>query len=112
VSFLLACPNCGARRVDEFRFGGEYHVRPDGEVTPEEWSAYLYERANLAGPQREWWYHRYGCKRWFIAVRDTTTNTVLETAWLATSKGSQHAQASDAESPSAAGDGVSGPRSI
>ena len=31
MSFLLTCPNCGERPVAEFRFGGEYHLRPSGE---------------------------------------------------------------------------------
>jgi sarcosine oxidase subunit delta len=82
MSFLLSCPNCGPRRVDEFRYGGEIRERPhDQPQSPREWGAYLYERANIAGPQREWWYHRHGCKRWFVALRDTTTNAVLETSW-------------------------------
>jgi len=82
MSFLLSCPNCGTRRVDEFRFGGELRETPGDTVSPRDWRAYLYERANVAGPQQEWWYHRYGCKRWFIATRDTRTNTVLKTAWF------------------------------
>ena len=79
MSFMLICPNCGARRVDEFRFGGEIRQRPEGTPAPNEWGAYLYERANIAGPQREWWYHRSACKLWFLARRDTRTNQVLET---------------------------------
>lgn len=96
MSFLLACPNCGTRRVDEFRFGGEYRERPAGELTPAAWAAYLYERANVAGPQQEWWYHRHGCRRWFIATRDTTTNTVRQTGWLASIKGAEDAHELDA----------------
>ncbi len=79
MSFLLRCPNCGERSVYEFRFGGEYHRRPTGDVSAGEWADYLYARANPAGPQREWWYHQLGCRSWFFAVRDTRTNTVLET---------------------------------
>lgn len=82
MSFLLPCPNCGSRPVDEFRFGGELRERPDGAVSPEEWRAYLYERANVKGPQREWWNHRFGCRRWFVAMRDTGTNAAIQTAWL------------------------------
>ncbi len=95
MSFLLSCPNCGARRVDEFRFGGEYRERPGGEIEPYDWAAYVYERANVAGPQREWWYHRLGCKSWFVAARDTRTNTVLQTAWLTPPRGAQHVEAPD-----------------
>jgi sarcosine oxidase delta subunit len=30
--------------------------------------------------QREWWFHRSGCRAWFIAERDTRTNEVKFTA--------------------------------
>ena len=40
---------------------------------------YLYLRDNEPGVQREWWYHRMGCRTWFTASRDVRTNTVLET---------------------------------
>ena len=108
MSFLLSCPNCGLRRVDEFRFGGELRQAPEGETDPRRWSAYLYDRANLAGPQREWWYHRQGCERWFVALRDTTTNAVMETAWFSPRKELQDAQAQDSHSTATAGDDVSG----
>jgi sarcosine oxidase delta subunit len=29
--------------------------------------------------QREWWYHRAGCREWLQAVRNTVTNEVIET---------------------------------
>ncbi|MGI8826649.1 MAG: sarcosine oxidase subunit delta [Chloroflexota bacterium] len=108
MSFLLPCPNCGMRSVDEFRFGGEMRASPEGDTSAEAWRAYLYERANVDGPQQEWWYHRLGCRRWFTAVRDTSTNTVLETSWLRPGKGVKDAEARDAGSTAAAGDVVSG----
>ncbi len=67
MSFLLTCPNCGPREVYEFRYGGQ--------VLPAAGS-------NLPGPQRERWYHRFGCRRWLIAERDIRTNEVLRTGWL------------------------------
>jgi heterotetrameric sarcosine oxidase delta subunit len=42
-----------------------------------ELSEYVYFRRNVAGVQREWWYHRFGCEVWFQAERDTRTNEVL-----------------------------------
>ena len=81
MSFLLVCPNCGSRNVSEFRFGGELTARPTPEAPADEWAGYFYNRRNTAGPQREWWYHSLGCRRWFVALRDTITNTVMETAW-------------------------------
>jgi len=45
--------------------------------TARELNAYVYFRRNVAGVQREWWYHRSGCRTWFQAERDTRTNRVL-----------------------------------
>jgi sarcosine oxidase subunit delta len=67
MSFLLRCPHCGPRDVSEFRYGGQ--IQPMAG-------------ANLPGPQRERWYHRFGCRRWLVAERDVRTNEVLETGTL------------------------------
>jgi heterotetrameric sarcosine oxidase delta subunit len=81
MSFLLPCPQCGPRDVYEFRWGGAQNRRPPPGSPPDTWVEYLYFRTNPAGPQREWWYHRMGCRRWFLAVRDTRTNAVARTFW-------------------------------
>ena len=81
MSFLLKCPNCGERSVNEFRFGGEVVYRPAQGSPEADWSGYFYFRPNRAGVQQEWWNHRYGCRRWFYALRDTTSNTVQVTFW-------------------------------
>jgi heterotetrameric sarcosine oxidase delta subunit len=80
VSFVLTCPNCGAREVTDFAFGGELSSRPQARPSFRELSTYNYFRRNTAGVQREWWFHRSGCRAWFIAERDTTTNHVFFTA--------------------------------
>ncbi len=80
MSFLLTCPNCGTREVTDFGYGGEMVTRPQATPTLRELSTYNYFRRNVAGVQREWWYHRSGCRAWFIAERDTTTNEVKFTA--------------------------------
>jgi heterotetrameric sarcosine oxidase delta subunit len=77
VSFVLSCPHCGPREVTDFAFGGEASSRPAERPSLRELNAYNYFRANRAGVQREWWYHRSGCRAWFYAERDTTTNRVL-----------------------------------
>ena len=79
MTFILECPACGPRSVDEFGYQGEVTRRPAGTPTQRELSAYVYFRANVAGVQREWWYHRLGCRQWLQAVRNTITNDVLET---------------------------------
>ena len=82
MSFLLACPNCGPRDVNEFAYQGEVTVRPKRDPSFRELTSYLYFRRNVAGVQREWWYHRLGCESWFQAERDTRTNEVLKTELL------------------------------
>ena len=78
MSFLLTCPNCGSREVADFVFGGEVVPPAADEQTVPEGAEHvqLLPRRNLAGVQREWWYHRSGCRTWFVADRDTTTNEV------------------------------------
>ena len=80
MSFLLTCPNCGVREVTDFGYGGEVSVRPASRPTFRELNTYNYFRTNVAGVQREWWFHRSGCRAWFIAERDTRTNDVHLTA--------------------------------
>ena len=78
MSFSLHCPECGARPVSEFRFGGERRPGESGGAA-DDWTSRVYGRANTAGPQVEWWFHRFGCRRWFLARRDTRDNRVLAT---------------------------------
>ncbi|MFZ0091620.1 MAG: sarcosine oxidase subunit delta [Solirubrobacteraceae bacterium] len=80
MSFLLECPNCGVREVTDFGYGGEVSDRPASRPSFRELNTYNYFRRNVAGVQREWWFHRSGCRAWFIAERDTTTNDVKFTA--------------------------------
>ena len=75
----MPCPSCGPRDVAEFGYAGEVTARPAERPSRSELGAYLYFRRNVAGVQREWWYHRLGCELWFLAERDTRTNEVLRT---------------------------------
>jgi sarcosine oxidase subunit delta len=81
MAFLLTCPNCGERGVHEFRFGGEVTARPAPSASNDEHARYFYLRRNVAGEQREWWYHTFGCRKWLLAVRDTVTNQVRQISW-------------------------------
>ncbi len=81
MSFMVTCPNCGPRSVYEYRYGGEQREQPSSDVPADVWAHYFYARRNEAGEQRELWNHRQGCGRWFLAVRDTRTNSVVKTAW-------------------------------
>jgi methylglutamate dehydrogenase subunit B len=66
--------------VADFAYGGEVTPRPRHDPTFRELSEYNYFRRNVAGVQREWWYHRSGCRTWFQAERDTRTNRVIGVA--------------------------------
>ncbi|MGW0824416.1 sarcosine oxidase subunit alpha family protein [Streptomyces sp. NPDC002845] len=77
---LIPCPWCGPRDEAEFHYGGQAHVPyPENPValTDEEWARYLFFRDNSKGPFAERWSHAAGCRRWFNAVRDTSTNEIL-----------------------------------
>lgn len=79
---LINCPYCGERPELEFSYGGEAHVsRPPrpAELDDDEWSAYLYLRANSKGPHAERWRHVHGCARFFNAIRDTRTDHFIVT---------------------------------
>ncbi len=80
MSFLVRCPNCGQRSVYEFGFGGEVKKRPALDASEAAWIDYRYNRENLNGVQKEWWFHRSGCRQWLLATRNTVTNEVLDTA--------------------------------
>jgi sarcosine oxidase subunit delta len=75
MSFLLNCPNCGARDVSEFRYGGQ--------VLPAAAADGARIASNLPDVQRERWFHRFGCRRWLVAERDVRTNAVRSTNSLA-----------------------------
>lgn len=84
MSFLIECPLCGSRDVVEYRYGGEVQARPAPGSAVADWSAYLFDRQNVAGVERAWWFHRSGCRRWFQAERDTRTNEVTRVGWTLT----------------------------
>ena len=78
---LVPCPWCGPRPEVEFRYGGQagvtYPDDPDA-VDDATWVEYTFMRDNPKGPFRERWVHSTGCRRWFVATRDTVTNEFLE----------------------------------
>jgi heterotetrameric sarcosine oxidase delta subunit len=111
MSFLLPCPNCGPRDVNEFSCAGEVTVRPKSSPSLRELTSYVYFRRNVAGVQREWWVHRSGCGEWFIAERDTRTNDVIFTALPADAEAAGSTTAG-AAAGGADGGGVAGGRGV
>ena len=74
MSFILECPNCGPRDVQEFRYGGQ--ILRTGTIPG------ALSGGNLPGLHLERWYHRFGCRCWLAVERDVRTNQVLHTSWL------------------------------
>jgi sarcosine oxidase subunit delta len=73
---LIECPWCGPRAESEFTCGGEADIArpPNSEaLSDREWGDYLFMRKNPRGVHREQWLHAQGCRRWFIAQRDTVS---------------------------------------
>ena len=78
--FVINCPYCGERDQSEFSNGGEAHVaRPENSenLNDKDWGQYVFYRDNPKGIFYERWVHSHGCRKWFNAVRDTSTDKVL-----------------------------------
>ena len=75
----MVCPLNGPRPVSEFAYGGEVHASPDPDTcTDAEWSSYVFDRSGSPGVKYEWWCH-IASGLWFIALRDTARDIVVET---------------------------------
>ena len=71
----IICPNCGARPIDEYRFGGEFPSVPDSVNGDEARNVdYVWFFNNHDGPSQERWFHDAGCRRWMTLHRDTHTD--------------------------------------
>ena len=73
---LIDCPHCGPRNETEFHYGGQAHIAyPEDPHTLDErgWAEYLFYRDNPKGMFAERWQHGAGCRKWFNALRDTST---------------------------------------
>jgi sarcosine oxidase subunit delta len=75
VSLEVPCPRCGPRPFEEFTFGGE--LRALSAPGPERDFVRVYLRENAPGPQRERWFHAFGCRRWVTVTRDTVENRIV-----------------------------------
>jgi heterotetrameric sarcosine oxidase delta subunit len=79
---LITCPYCGPRPEIEFRYGHEAHIgRPESPdaLSDREWAEFLFMRTNTKGWHRERWVHVAGCRRWFNAIRSTTSHEIAAT---------------------------------
>jgi len=78
---VLDCPYCGiAADETELAAGGEAHLKRETVGSQDiDFEAYLFMRDNPRGVHFERWRHAYGCGKWFLAARDTTTLEVFGT---------------------------------
>lgn len=95
----IHCPVCGERQYTEFRYGGDADKRrpPHGEPDVKSWHEYLFLFDNPKGQHRELWQHVQGCRQWLVVLRDTATNTVIDSTLA------RNASASDSNAGSAGG---------
>ena len=77
---VIQCPYCGEQRTeDELTYGGEANlIRPAEHVSDEEWTDYLFMRANPKGIHHEQWCCAAGCGQWFKVARDTVTHLIVQ----------------------------------
>ncbi|MER6507161.1 sarcosine oxidase subunit delta [Nonomuraea sp. NPDC001636] len=76
---LLDCPHCGPRDETEFHYGGQAGIsypQAPGELSDQEWAAYVFLRDNPKGWFRERWFHTHGCRTWFTVERHTVTHEI------------------------------------
>ena len=82
MSFFITCPNCGPRSVHEFRFGSEEkeNVNWDERIDRTRRYEIVHHRINIAGSQKELWFHRDGCETWVSILRDTVRDIEIAEA--------------------------------
>ena len=79
---MIDCPWCGNRDESEFMYGGEGNIvtpQDPESISDDSWSDYLFMRKNTKGLYMEQWLHSYGCRRWFLAERETVSYEILNT---------------------------------
>jgi len=76
---ILNCPVNGPRPVSEFVYAGELRPMPDPATASDvDWAAHVFNRRGVADVKHEWWHH-IASGVWFVAERNTATDTVLRT---------------------------------
>jgi len=76
---IMTCPVNGPRAISEFVYGGELRNTPDPNTVDDvPWSDYVFNRDSTPGVKLEWWCHTPSGV-WFIAERDTATDTIQRT---------------------------------
>ena len=82
MSFLMSCPNCGDRNVNEFQYGGEVTSRPKpgGRLGPVD-RLLLFPQEHCGGRTASGGTTVTAAESGSYAMRDTMNNQVSETYW-------------------------------
>jgi len=76
---LMTCPINGPRAISEFVCAGEVRAMPDPATSSDAaWADYVFNRNAVPAVKQEWWCHTPSGV-WFIAERDTSTDTIQRT---------------------------------
>jgi len=76
---IMTCPINGPRVITEFSYGGEWRAAPDPQLADDAvWADHVFNRDSLPSLRQEWWCHTPSGV-WFIAERDTATDTIVRT---------------------------------
>ena len=79
MSIRITCPHCAERTLEEYVYGEMFDEVPVGPGDAAAWEVdRSFMHNNAEGPVREAWFHLYGCRRWIVVKRDTTTDEILE----------------------------------
>ena len=94
--FIIKCPHCQeVREEEEFHYEGEAFIarptNPEAE-TDETWGDYLFMKKNPKGWHWEMWAHATGCRKIFVAKRNTANNNIYGTYTLADARKSYDAE--------------------
>jgi sarcosine oxidase subunit delta len=74
----LACPFCGPRELQEFRF---HKTLPSGTAASTVFGQ-VYERSASREHGSEHWQHTGGCRAWLLVERNPANGTVLRVELL------------------------------
>jgi len=86
---LMTCPVNGVRALSEFAYGGELREMPDPATASDAaWANYVFNRNSVPAVKKEWWCH-VPSGVWFIAERDTRTDSIHRTYLYASDRPSQ-----------------------
>ncbi len=98
----IYCPYCQASLEEEdFSYAGEALIerpkKPE-DISDEAWGDYLFMRSNSKGNYLEQWNHSAGCRKYFIAERNTIDNTITGT-WPMSEASTLRARSQTSQAP-------------